>query len=354
MSMIGAAVIGYGGMGSRHAQMMKNVPGLQVVGAWDIDPAKQEKIRADGLTAYPSMQALCEDERVQLAVVATPNHLHKEMSIELLQSQKHVVCEKPVTLDAAELEEIIRVQQETGKLFTVHQNRRWDEDFLAVRQLLADNRLGAVYNVESRVTGSRGVPHDWRRDKACGGGMLMDWGVHLLDQMLCLLPGKVQSVFCRLSYVTQAPVDDGFLILLTFEDGTTAELEASTWKFLNLPRWYVNGQRGSAAIERWHEDGHMALLKPDAPTSDAKPVVTAAGITKTMAPREDDSVETMPFPLVYAAPGAFYQNVVRCIRGEETQAVQLSQVKRVMRLIEAAKRSALLGQPVSFEGKGKE
>ena len=347
--MIRTAVIGYGGMGSRHAALLKTVPGVEMRGACDILPSKREQIARDGLKCYASLEELCGDREIDLAVVATPNHLHREMSAALMRSGKHVVCEKPVALSTGELEEILQAQRETGKLFTVHQNRRWDEDYMAVCRLLREGTLGEVYNIESRVTGSRGVPNDWRRLPEFGGGMLMDWGVHLIDQALHMISGPVKEVYCRLSYVTGSPVDDGFLLLLTFENGVTYTMEASTWKFLSLPRWYVNGKKGSACMARWHTDGEIALLRDDASSADAKPVVTAAGITKTMAPREDDSVAYSVFPLAPSKPLAFYQNVVAAIRGKAEQYVKAEQVMRVMKLIEAARFSAAEGKPVQFE-----
>ena len=102
----------------------------------------------------------------------------------MMKAGKNVVSEKPVTLCSADLQEMIEASRECGRFLTVHQNRRWDEDFLTVKKLLAEGTLGEVYRLESRVHGSRGIPGDWRQEKEHGGGMVLDWGVHLLDQAL--------------------------------------------------------------------------------------------------------------------------------------------------------------------------
>ena len=113
---------------------------------------------------------------------------------------KNVISEKPVALSQEELEEMIAASKKYGKLFTVHQNRRWDPDFKCVQKILADNELGKVFRIESRVQGSRGIPGDWRNQKAHGGGMVLDWGIHLLDQALRIGEGrKLISVYAELT-----------------------------------------------------------------------------------------------------------------------------------------------------------
>ena len=109
-----------------------------------------------------------------LLIVAVPNDLHKELSIQAMDAGKHVICEKPVALDSAELEDMIEAAQRNQVIFTVHQNRRWDEDFRIVQRLYEENTLGKVFHIESRVHGSRGIPGDWRNTKEHGGGMVLD------------------------------------------------------------------------------------------------------------------------------------------------------------------------------------
>ncbi len=343
-----AAVIGYGGMGSRHVKQMSQVPGIRMKGAYDILPEKQKQIREDGFEAYPDLESLLADKEVELVVIATPNQEHMIQSVRALQAGKHVICEKPVTVSVQNLEQIIRVKESTGKQFFVHQNRRWDEDYAAVKKCLDSGKLGRVYHIESRVMGARGVPNDWRRISACGGGMLLDWGVHLIDQMLCLVPGKLVRLACRLSYQQGLEVDDGFTIFLEFDSGVTAVLQAATWNFETLPRWYVNGTEGTLRIDRWHDNGTVTCLKK-ALEKDAVPVVTAAGITKTMAPRDPDSVRQEKLMLEEGTPFAFYENVRRVLTEGDSPAVTVPQVLRCMKVIEAAMRSAQLESPVTVE-----
>ena len=244
------AIIGYGGMGGwHHESIQKKVPGLRVTGAWDIREEARQKARENGLTAYASLEELLADSTVEIVIVATPNNFHKELSIACLRAGKAVVCEKPVTMNAAELKEIMAVAKETGRLFSVHQNRRWDKDFRVVQQALADGQVGEPYFIESRVQGSRGAMHGWRGYKLNGGGMVLDWGVHLIDQLLHLIDSPVVSVGAHLFHVFTPEVEDNIKLFLRFENKVSAVLEMSTNCFVNHPRWHVSCKNGTVVVE---------------------------------------------------------------------------------------------------------
>ena len=102
------AVIGYGGMGSWQCQnVAEKIPQVQVKGAWDIREEAREKAKEKGLYAYSSLEELLQDEEVDMVTIAVPNNFHKELAIACLRAGKNVVCEKPVTMNAGELEEIM-------------------------------------------------------------------------------------------------------------------------------------------------------------------------------------------------------------------------------------------------------
>ncbi len=153
---------------------------------------------------------------MDFVTIATPNDFHKPIAIQAMAAGKHVISEKPVTLSSRDLQAMIDASRKYDRVFSVHQNRRWDEDFLVMKQIYNENMLGRVFNIESRVHGSRGVPGDWRNTWLQGGGMILDWGVHMLDQLLQLVDDDVISTFCTVSHVTNDEVDDGFKAILTF------------------------------------------------------------------------------------------------------------------------------------------
>lgn len=333
------ALIGYGGMGRWHVEKLRTLPEFEIAGVYDILPERREAAVKDGLTAYDSLESLLADASVELVTIATPNDLHRPIAIQAMAAGKHVISEKPVTLSSRDLQAMIDASRKYGRIFSVHQNRRWDEDFLIIRQIYDQNSLGRVFNIESRVHGSRGVPGDWRNTWLQGGGMILDWGVHMLDQLLMLVDEPVVSTFCTVSHVTNDEVDDGFKAIITFGSGLTAQVEVGTSNFINLPRWYMQGENGTAVIHDWALNGEIVKVS-DWEKRDAVPVVTAAGLTKTMAPRTEETIQRYPLPKVESDVRDYYRNIARAIRGEEEQLVTHAQMMRVMRLMEACFKSA--------------
>lgn len=337
--MIHWALIGYGGMGSWHVRNLRMIPEtVQICGIYDISEDRQKAAAENGLNVYPSLEALLADEQVELVTLAVPNHLHRPLAIRCMEAGKNVISEKPVAVTTDELRDMIRVSRETGKLFTVHQNRRFDEDFLSAKKIYDENMLGHVFNIESRVHGSRGVPGDWRNRREYGGGMILDWGVHLIDQMLQLVPEDVVSVYCREHHVTNEEVDDGFYSCLTFASGLTATIEVGTSNFIALPRWYIEGENGTAVIRDFKMNGEIIKVC-DWEKKDAVPVVTAAGLTKTMAPRTADTIQHYDLPRIESDVHDYYRNIDLALQGKAEQLVTHKQMLRVMRVMEAMMRS---------------
>ncbi len=341
-------VIGYGGMGGWHVAHAQKSDVVTLRGIYDIDPKKQEKAVQNGLISYPSLDAVLGDVAVDMVTVAIPNDQHKEVCICALKAGKHVICEKPVMLNSRDLDEVIAVANECGRLFTVHQNRRFDVDFLAVKELAKSQEIGELLRVESRIHGSRGIPSDWRGKKEFGGGMLYDWGVHLIDQVLQIFTAPLRSVYCTFSHITNQEVDDGFRLELTFADGKTAYVEVGTYQFIAMPRFFVQAQNGSALIRDWRENCQVAKCKYWH-ENDVLPVQTAAGLTKTMAPRDEVTMDSYELQRPASDVHDFYRNFCRAMDGEETQMVTHAEMRRVLRVMEAAFRSVELGNVVTMD-----
>ena len=342
-------IVGLGGMGNWHRELIETIDGLEVAGIYDISEARVKFAEEVGVKAYESLDALLEDERIDIVLVSTPNDLHNPIAIKAMRAGKNVVSEKPVTLSSKDLQEMIDVSKETGKLFTVHQNRRWDEDFLTMKKIYDEQLLGDVYRIESRVHGSRGIPGDWRQEKEHGGGMVLDWGVHLLDQILLMMgTTKLKSVYATETHITNQLVDDGFSAELRFENGLDVLVEVGTSNFINLPRWYMLGVNGTAIIEDWNLKGQIVSAAGKDET-DVVPVRTAAGLTKTMAPRREDTIQKQDLPVVNSDIRDFYRNVMAAIAGKEEPKVKLPEVMRVMKLMEAIFDSSSKHQVVDFE-----
>ena len=343
------AIIGMGGMAGWHYQNIKEkVPGIQIVGAYDIREEAKKNIDDLGIINYPNPEALYADKSVELVLVATPNDMHKPYSIACMQAGKNVICEKPVTLNTAEFDEIAAVADKTGKLFTVHQNRRWDSDYLTVRKILHDKILNGLYRIESKVQGSRQWVHGWRGYKVNGGGMVLDWGIHLLDQMLDLFPEKVKSVTAHFHKIVMPEVEDDFTAMLLFESGVSAVVNVSMSSFIVQPRWHLFANDGSAQILNWDVEGEIVKLSNADELEWAEDIVyTSAGPTRSMAPRPKSTIENIKLPVAKGDWLDFHRNVVEGLAGKAAPIVTHAQIRRCMRLVDAIFESARTGLPVT-------
>ena len=333
------AVLGYGGQGAWHCGQILKSDAVQLLGVYDIRETRNEAARAAGIAVYPSAEALLADPAVEIAVIATPNDVHLPLVVQALESGKHVICEKPAALSVADFDAMTEAAARAGRLLTVHQNRRWDVDFLAMRQVIGSGEIGEVLRIESRIHVSRGIPSDWRCTKAAGGGMILDWGVHLIDQMLQLIPETVTRVYCTTTHITNQEVDDGFRLELAFASGKTAHVEVGTYNFLPLPRFYMQCREGTLRLEDWQRPAHVARLTAWK-EKDVTPIQNAAGITKTMAPRDALTLREYDIERPSSDVHEFYRNVCAAIDGAAPLTVQPAQVRRVLSVMEAAFASA--------------
>ncbi len=342
-------IIGYGGEGASHSYNISRISGLEIAGVYDIKESRCEYARSQGLFVYDNYDAMLADDKVDIILIATPNDLHKDMAVSAMLAGKNVICEKPVTLSSDELSVIIETEKKTEKVFSVFQNRRWDRDYLAMKKLYESGNLGDVHRIEHRVHGSRGIPGDWRQYPEFGGGMILDWGVHILDQMALLVNGKIKSVYCSVDNVTNELVDDGFNIRIKFENGVEAVLEVGTSNFITLPMWYMLGRNGSAVIRGWDVNDNEVVIAEELDNTDIVPVITASGLTKTMAPRRPEQYKSSKLDVPESDLAEFYYNFMAACRGEQEQIVKNEQVMRIMKLMEAAFESAKTNKVVYFE-----
>ena len=344
-----AALVGYGGMGHWHFEGICKTDRVKFVGVYDIDPKRMELAKSEGFEKlYDSYEAMLADASLGIIVVATPNNFHKTLVCQALEAGKAVVCEKPVAMSSGELQDMMDTAKRTGSLFTIHQNRRADADYLAMREQAESGLLGKVFEIESRVTGSRGIPEGWRQYAVAGGGMMLDWGVHLIDQLMMMNPTPVTSVFCDMYHVAYQECDDGFKLQLKFEDGVMATIEVGTSHYIEAPRWYVCGDRGALTIPDWSCNGKVVRASQHEVTWEEEIIYTKAGPTKTMAPRAKDTIEEIALdPDKYFSDyDVFYRNLADVLDGTAELRVKPEEAMRVMKVMEAAFESDRTGQAI--------
>jgi len=344
------AIIGMGGMSRWHFEnIKKNISEIEIVAGYDINKETcATRAKEWGIKIYDNPEQLYADSEISLVLIATPNDVHKDYSIKCMEAGKNVVCEKPVTMNVAELEEVIAVRDKTGKFFSVHQNRRWDPDYMTVKKILADGMLRSPYTIKSSVHGSHRL-YGWRGFKPNGGGLLLDWGVHLLDQMLDLMPEAVVSTYGHLHSMEKSEVDDVFTVVLRFEGGCTAVVDISTNSYIVEPRWLVSSTDGTAIVENWELDGKIVKqADPDEMDWTETVIYTAAGPTRTMLPRPKETTVEVALPKVGERNWInYYKNVVDVLSGKAEQIVTAEQALRVMKVIEAIFESDRTGAAIT-------
>lgn len=347
------ASIGFGGMATHHYNQSKCLDIIEFKGVYDINPERCSVAESYGLYVYSSAEEIFNDDEIDIVIIAVPNDLHKEYSIKALRAGKNVLCEKPVTMTSSELLEIMEVAKETGKIFTIDQNRRVNKDFVLMKDCVEKGLLGDVYVIESRVEGSRGIPEGWRTSKKQGGGMMFDWGVHLIDQILYMYPSsKVTNVFCKMYSVNYGEVDDNFRLTMTLSNTLTAHIEVSTNNFIKHPRWYVLGKEGTLQIDDWDCTGKIVREKEKQNTWAAEIAKIKAGPSKTMAPRspETEDVILLSAPLgIEDNLNPVYYQLIDAIEGKAELKIKPEEALRVMKVMEAAFLSSETDTAVSTE-----
>lgn len=341
------AVVGYGGQGAWHCNHIINSDVVELAGTYDIKETRCEAARNNGIKVYDSFESILNDKSVEIVTIATPNDIHEGLCVATLNAGKNVICEKPVTLSLASFDRMIEAAKKNNKFFSVHQNRRWDVDYLAIKSVAQSGEIGEVINLESRIHGSRGIPSDWRGLKQYGGGMLYDWGVHIIDQALTILGYDVKNVYCTADHITNNEVDDGFQLTINFKSGKRAYIEVGTYNFIAMPRFYMRGQKGTAKIEDWQQKCQVAVCKAWN-EKDVLPVQTAAGITKTMAPRDEITLNTYAIDRPTSDVHDFYRNFVGAIDGVCEQCIKHEESRKVLEVIMAAFESLEKETPIKL------
>ena len=356
MEDIRIGVIGHGFMGHEHEKMLLDFPGISLIGFSDIDPEQLEDV-APGLKRYKDNDELINDPDVNVVLIVCNNTSHHDLVIKAAEAGKDVICEKPVAMSLEELDEMTAACEKAGVKFTVHHQRRLDPDFRTAKAVYDSGTLGDVYTIKSSIYGYNGNMHDWHVYIKEGGGMLYDWGVHLLDQVLWMMPGaKLKSVFADIRNVINFEVDDYFKVIMRFDNNITAEVELGTYYLTDKMHdkwferhWFIGGNKGSAYVDGFHPEGKIVRTSQLLQNAGSKRTMTSAGPTRSFGPPPEGRIITEELPEVNTTHRQFFENYVRAWHGEEPFLVQIPQTRRVLRLMDAVRESGRTGKSIDFE-----
>src|SRR3954468_21051037 len=213
-------LVGYG-FGGRyfHAPLLAAAPECELLGVVTTSPERRAQVAPEppGLRTLGSLEELAE-AGAEAVAISTPADTHTPLTEQALQMDLAVVCDKPFAVDADAARETVRLAAARRLPLAPYQNRRWDSDFLTVRKLVAEGRLGTVTRFDSRFERFPPEPGP----PAAGGGTLLDFGAHLVDQALVLL-GPVTSVYAEWR-LRDNGLDDDVFVALTHADGARSHL----------------------------------------------------------------------------------------------------------------------------------
>jgi scyllo-inositol 2-dehydrogenase (NADP+) len=343
-------LLGYGLAGRVfHGPLVETTPGLLLDAIVTNNPERQREAAA----AYPSAVVYDTPEQAwasghDLAVIATPNVTHVPFARAALSTGLNVVLDKPIAPSATDARGLAALATEHDVLLFPFQNRRWDSDFLTAMAIAQGRDIGRIHRYESRIERMRVVPKaGWRgsTDPADMGGMLYDLGAHLIDQALRLM-GPVAAVEASVRTVREGHgSDDDVTVLLHHSSGGVSHLVASQVGAFAEPRMTLFGTRGGLRINASdsQEAALAAGLMPDDPRWGREPEGTDA----LMRVYSDTSELTESrVPLRAGSWPSFYAGVAAALRGEQEPPVLVSDVIEDLRVIDAARESALTGAVV--------
>ncbi|WP_042167578.1 Gfo/Idh/MocA family protein [Paenibacillus gorillae] len=325
------AVIGYGGafnIAKMHADhMLQN--GMEFIAVCEMNEERLNQALQDfpGIRGYATVEELLAQPDIDLVTVITPHNSHYSLGMQVLESGKHCVLEKPMSITAEEGDALVRKAKEKDVMLSVFHNRRWDSWYLTAKQLIAEGRLGDIFAVEL-YTGGHGHPgHWWRADKSISGGVAYDWGAHYIDWLLGLVPSRMTTVrgFTHKLKWHDVTNEDHMDIFIGFENGTSASLSVSSLAYAPKPNRRILGTKG-AIISNGDEE---VILYEDV---DGKRVET--------------KVASIPSSWI-----SYYRNITAHLTQGEELVVKPEESRRIIAVLDTAGRSAAEGKelPVPFE-----
>ena len=347
MQSVRVGLLGYGAIGHEHAEAITRVTGLDLAVVCDTQESRLAAAQefSPQISTTPTPTNLIESSDVDLIVVSTPPNTHAQWALTALNAGKHVVLEKPMALTTAECDEVVATAASLGKLAVVYQNRRFDPDFLALKQVIDDGELGDVFHLESFVGTHQHPCNYWHSDRDVSGGALFDWGSHVVDQVLQLMPGQVQYVTAvnhkrRWHDVTNA---DHSRMTLHYDDGREASFVYSDLAAAMKPRWYILGTRGGV-IGDWR---HERVIARSAVGTLAEDRLAAADSPPDLTLFSEDGRVTQ-LPGIQPKPFTFHTELSAYFSHGLPMQVSADQSRRTVAMLEAAEESALNnGQPAT-------
>ncbi|MCR8666775.1 Gfo/Idh/MocA family oxidoreductase [Aestuariibaculum sp. M13] len=338
MQPINTALCSYGMSGHVfHAPFISTNPNFNLYGVFERTKNEAEK-HYPNIKTFISLETMLSDDNIELVVVNTPNVTHFEFAKKVIEAGKHIVVEKPFTTTVAEAEELINLAKEKNVTLSVYHNRRYDSDFLTIKQVLSENLIGEL--VEAEFHFDRFDPQlsykTHKETPTAGVGSLYDLGSHLIDQALQLF-GMPEALFADLdSYRPNSKVGDYFDVKLFYPTHRVI-LKSSYFVREPLPGSILHGRKGSFIKSRAdvQEKNLQAEKKPNSNHWGIEPK-TERGLLHT---EKDGKITKEHIPTAIGNYMIYYDGIFDAIRNNKAVPVTAEDGMLVIKIIEAAIKS---------------
>ena len=342
---IRTAILGYGRSGSAlHANPIETLNGdFEMSAVCDIDPEARDKAgKRFNCPVYSDYHEMLAEENPDLVVIVTRSDQHCEMTCDCLRGGTNVLVTKPWSINAAEAEKMIAAQKETGKQLLPWLPARWGCDLNRLKDILSSGKIGKVFMIRRREF-SFGIRTDWQTQKRYGGGYLLNWGPHIVDQAVQLSGEKVRTVYGQMRrIINPGDVEDVFHAVLTTDSGVMLSCEYTIGAD-RLPNWVIQGDRGTIFVKETAIEIHNADIPDDI---DPRRYSNKPKLTVTREDLADDHRITMGSR--YGDAMVVYPAIARGLRGEEPYPVTPGSALELSRTLDAIRLSNEKGQVVSL------
>ncbi len=323
--------VGYGGafnMGQKHLAQMQDA-GMAPCAVCDLDEERLAVAEVDfpGIETYTSLGDMLEKSDVDLLAVITPHNTHAELALKCLEAGRHVIVEKPMAVTTGECDRMIAAAQQHDLLLSTYHNRHWDGCALrAVEQVVGENVVGDVYRIEAHMGGYRKPGDWWRSSRTISGGILYDWGVHLLEYCLQLLPGAGLAEVCGFRHM-------GFWAEHSTWADEVNEDEAQAVVRFDSGQWLTLTMSSLDSYPKGRERRWVEV------TGTKGAYLFDGSSWKSILQTEDGAVEAEGSN-PQSEGHRYYQNVTAALLGEEELVITAEWARRPIHVLDLAVRSA--------------
>ncbi|MBM3828187.1 MAG: Gfo/Idh/MocA family oxidoreductase [Actinobacteria bacterium] len=326
-------LLAYGAIGHEHNVAVQSTDGLELVAVCDTNPDRL-KVALDlapRASTFLDATEMLDSGLLDLVVISTPPNTHFRWAKEALSRGIDVVLEKPMALTSDECDELRSLAKAMNLLLVVYQNRRFDADFVTMREIARSGEIGEVFQFDTFIGGYSRPCDYWHSNAEISGGAIFDWGSHFIDQILNIIPDEVAHVSAvnHKRVWTHATNADHAQVVVTFVDGKQATFIHSDLAAARKPKFFLLGTQG-AVVGDWDSAAEPAV-------ADLPAILTVHGTNGI----------SRVVPLRVDPPHEFHRSIVELIRCGTPMEVDALQSRNVVAIMQAAEQSAVQnGLPV--------